>query len=53
LDIRQRIIQSVDDGLGTSSDIAIWVLVLENVLHMMMNAFDKVSTIFINSCFKN
>jgi hypothetical protein len=49
--MRQIIIQSIDDGLGTSSNIAKWVLVLD-VLHMMMNAWDKISATCIKNCFK-
>jgi hypothetical protein len=50
-DIRQRIIQSIDNGLGTSSDIARRVSVLD-ALHKMMNLWDKVSATCINNCFK-
>jgi hypothetical protein len=49
--MRQRIIQSVDDGLGTSSYIAKWILVLD-VLLMMMNAWDNVCTTCMKKCFK-
>jgi hypothetical protein len=45
--MRQRIIQSVDDGLGTSSDITKWIL-----LHMTMNAWDKVFATCMKKCFK-
>jgi hypothetical protein len=51
LDTRRKIIQSTDDGLGASSSIAKWVLVLDALL-MTMNAWDKVSTTCINNCFK-
>jgi hypothetical protein len=49
--MRQRIILSIDNVLGTSSDITKQVSVFD-ALHMMMNTWDKFSATCINNCFK-
>jgi hypothetical protein len=50
-DMRRRIIRAIDDGEGTASEVAKRLTVLD-ALHMTKNAWNKVSSVCIQNCFR-